>query len=147
MTVTEDGPATGDVVYEPGAEEVFGPDGETAHGPGFDPERLAVCLAVLEELDRLEVDHPDAVKVRRATSHIRAPKSPFTAITATSPSETVFTNAASMPPEPVALSGSVRAFDVPQTVRRPSQTRSRRSMKAGSRWPSTGQESAAMASG
>lgn len=41
-----------------------------AYGPGIDPERLAVCLDVLKELDELDVDHPDAVKVRRATSHI-----------------------------------------------------------------------------
>ncbi|MER6067239.1 SDR family NAD(P)-dependent oxidoreductase [Streptomyces sp. NPDC001792] len=58
MTVTEDGSmasmATEEVVY----------------GPGIDPERLAVCLSVLEELDQIEVDHPDAIKVRRATSHI-----------------------------------------------------------------------------
>ncbi|MET8575764.1 SDR family NAD(P)-dependent oxidoreductase [Streptomyces sp. NPDC005012] len=39
-------------------------------GPGIDPERLAICLSVLEELDRIELDHPDAVQVRRATSHI-----------------------------------------------------------------------------
>ncbi|WP_086730424.1 SDR family NAD(P)-dependent oxidoreductase [Streptomyces carpinensis] len=43
---------------------------EVAYGPGIDPERLAVCLDVLKELDRIEVDHPDAVAVRRATSHI-----------------------------------------------------------------------------
>ncbi|MFI6284112.1 SDR family NAD(P)-dependent oxidoreductase [Streptomyces sp. NPDC051018] len=49
MTVTEDGP-------------VF--------GPGIDPERLAVCLSVLDELDRLEIDHPDAITVRRATAGI-----------------------------------------------------------------------------
>ncbi|MEU6510962.1 MULTISPECIES: SDR family NAD(P)-dependent oxidoreductase [unclassified Streptomyces] len=58
MTVTEDGSmasmATDEVVY----------------GPGIDPERLAVCLSVLEELDQLDVDHPDAIRVRRATSHI-----------------------------------------------------------------------------
>ncbi|AOT62309.1 MULTISPECIES: SDR family NAD(P)-dependent oxidoreductase [Streptomyces] len=41
-----------------------------AYGPGIDPERLAVCLSVLEELDKLEVDHPDAVAVRRATAGI-----------------------------------------------------------------------------
>ncbi|OII64795.1 short-chain dehydrogenase [Streptomyces sp. CC53] len=41
-----------------------------AYGPGIDPERLAVCLDVLKELDELDVDHPDAIKVRRATSHI-----------------------------------------------------------------------------
>ncbi|MER7173227.1 SDR family NAD(P)-dependent oxidoreductase [Streptomyces mesophilus] len=39
-------------------------------GPGIDPERLAICLAVLDELDKLEVDHPDAIKVRRATAGI-----------------------------------------------------------------------------
>ncbi|MGW2950414.1 SDR family NAD(P)-dependent oxidoreductase [Streptomyces eurythermus] len=55
MTVTEDGSASMD---------------EMVYGPGIDPERLAVCLSVLEELDRLDVDHPDAIKVRRATSHI-----------------------------------------------------------------------------
>ncbi|GGQ20114.1 SDR family NAD(P)-dependent oxidoreductase [Streptomyces roseolilacinus] len=41
-----------------------------AYGPGIDPERLAVCLSVLEELDKLEVDHPDAVAVRRATAGV-----------------------------------------------------------------------------
>ncbi|MGX2993145.1 SDR family NAD(P)-dependent oxidoreductase [Streptomyces sp. JNUCC 64] len=40
------------------------------YGPGIDPERLAVCLSVLEELDTLEVDHPDAITVRRATAGI-----------------------------------------------------------------------------
>lgn len=55
MTVTEDGPATTD---------------EVAYGPGIDPERLAVCLGVLEELDKLEVDHPDAIAVRRATAGV-----------------------------------------------------------------------------
>ncbi|MET9802507.1 SDR family NAD(P)-dependent oxidoreductase [Streptomyces sp. NPDC006368] len=39
-----------------------------AYGPGIDPERLAVCLSVLEELDKLDVDHPDAITVRRATA-------------------------------------------------------------------------------
>ncbi|MEU1669814.1 SDR family NAD(P)-dependent oxidoreductase [Streptomyces sparsogenes] len=49
MTVTEDG---------------------RAEDEGIDPERLATCLSVLEELDRLPLDHPDAVAVRRATSGI-----------------------------------------------------------------------------
>jgi NAD(P)-dependent dehydrogenase (short-subunit alcohol dehydrogenase family) len=31
---------------------------------------IAVCLDVLKELDELDVDHPDAIAVRRATSHI-----------------------------------------------------------------------------
>ncbi|MEU8590844.1 SDR family NAD(P)-dependent oxidoreductase [Streptomyces sp. NPDC048664] len=43
---------------------------QASYGPGVDPERLAVCLGVLEELEKLDVDHPDAVLVRRATSHI-----------------------------------------------------------------------------
>ncbi|KUN02893.1 short-chain dehydrogenase [Streptomyces yokosukanensis] len=55
MTVTQDGSTAVD---------------EVVYGPGIDPERLAVCLSVLEELDEIEVDHPDAIKVRRATSHI-----------------------------------------------------------------------------
>ncbi|CAL9593281.1 hypothetical protein SUDANB58_05280 [Streptomyces sp. enrichment culture] len=58
MTVTDNGPAATDDATVP------------SYGPGIDPERLAVCLSVLEELDRLDVDHPDAIKVRRATSHI-----------------------------------------------------------------------------
>ncbi|MEU1415798.1 SDR family NAD(P)-dependent oxidoreductase [Streptomyces sp. NPDC005731] len=60
MTVTEDGLAGAG----PAAMD------EMAYGPGIDPERLAVCLGVLAELDDLDVDHPDAIKVRRATSHI-----------------------------------------------------------------------------
>ncbi|MET9256141.1 SDR family NAD(P)-dependent oxidoreductase [Streptomyces sp. NPDC003717] len=55
MTVTQDGPTA--------TEQV-------AHGAGIDPERLALCLDVLAELDTLDVDHPDAIAVRRATSHI-----------------------------------------------------------------------------
>ncbi|GAA1367153.1 SDR family NAD(P)-dependent oxidoreductase [Streptomyces beijiangensis] len=39
-------------------------------GPGIDPERLALCLSVLDELDKLDVDHPDAILVRRATAGI-----------------------------------------------------------------------------
>lgn len=41
-----------------------------AYGPGIDPERLAVCLSVLDELDKIDVDHPDAITVRRATAGI-----------------------------------------------------------------------------
>ncbi len=44
MTVTEN-------------HEAPGPGDEIAYGPGIDPERLAVCLAVLDELDTLDVDH------------------------------------------------------------------------------------------
>ncbi|MFJ8885782.1 SDR family NAD(P)-dependent oxidoreductase [Streptomyces sp. NPDC102402] len=56
MTVTED-------------SQEFAP-GIDAFGPGIDPERLAVCLSVLDELNAIEVDHPDAVAVRRATAGI-----------------------------------------------------------------------------
>ncbi|MFQ6147019.1 SDR family NAD(P)-dependent oxidoreductase [Streptomyces seoulensis] len=71
MTVTDDGStATDEVVYAPGGAEAYEPGDETAHGPGIDPGRLAVCLDVLQELDRIEVDHPDAIAVRRATSHV-----------------------------------------------------------------------------
>ncbi|MCX4444237.1 SDR family NAD(P)-dependent oxidoreductase [Streptomyces albidoflavus] len=45
------------------------PEGQE-FGPGIDPERLAVCLSVLDELDGLEIDHPDAITVRRATAGI-----------------------------------------------------------------------------
>ncbi|MGW4734243.1 SDR family NAD(P)-dependent oxidoreductase [Streptomyces shenzhenensis] len=62
MTVTEEGPTAPEGTWQPGDE--------AAYGPGIDPERLAVCLDVLAELDRIEVDHPDAIRVRRATSHI-----------------------------------------------------------------------------
>jgi NAD(P)-dependent dehydrogenase (short-subunit alcohol dehydrogenase family) len=62
MTVTQDGPTAPERASEPGDEAEY--------GPGIDPERLAVCLDVLAEIDRIEVDHPDAIKVRRATSHI-----------------------------------------------------------------------------
>ncbi|MFD9502925.1 SDR family NAD(P)-dependent oxidoreductase [Streptomyces sp. NPDC060035] len=56
MTVTQDSPE-----LAPGIDEL---------GPGIDPERLAVCLSVLDELDTIEVDHPDAIAVRRATAGI-----------------------------------------------------------------------------
>ncbi|MEU0132997.1 SDR family NAD(P)-dependent oxidoreductase [Streptomyces sp. NPDC006296] len=56
MTVTEDSQE-----FAPGVEEF---------GPGIDPERLAVCLSVLDELDSIDVDHPDAITVRRATAGI-----------------------------------------------------------------------------
>ncbi|MEU5576130.1 MULTISPECIES: SDR family NAD(P)-dependent oxidoreductase [Streptomyces] len=45
-------------------------EGTVAYGPGIDPDRLAVCLSVLDELDKLDVDHPDAIAVRRATAGI-----------------------------------------------------------------------------
>jgi NAD(P)-dependent dehydrogenase (short-subunit alcohol dehydrogenase family) len=78
MTVTDDGQGTatrdlGESGTGPAgipAQQGTAQQGTEDFGPGIDPERLAVCLSVLEELDRIEVDHPDAIKVRRATSHI-----------------------------------------------------------------------------
>ncbi|MEU6851648.1 SDR family NAD(P)-dependent oxidoreductase [Actinacidiphila alni] len=51
-------------------DAVYADDDPAAYGPGIDPERLALCLAVLGELDTLPVDHPDAIAVRRATAGI-----------------------------------------------------------------------------
>ncbi len=46
-------------------------DGSPGGGPdGIDPERLELCLAVLAEVELLPVEHPDAVRVRRATAAI-----------------------------------------------------------------------------
>lgn len=63
MTVTEDSPGAGGPAEPQEA-------GSVSFGPGIDPDRLAVCLAVLDELDKLDVDHPDAIAVRRATAGI-----------------------------------------------------------------------------
>ncbi|WP_369264393.1 SDR family NAD(P)-dependent oxidoreductase [Streptomyces sp. R35] len=62
MTVTEDSQATPAV----DTAEVA----EVSYGPGIDPERLAVCLGVLDELEKIDVDHPDAIAVRRATAGV-----------------------------------------------------------------------------
>ncbi|MGP3770130.1 SDR family NAD(P)-dependent oxidoreductase [Streptomyces sp. SDT5-1] len=66
MTVTDDNQAP-QASVEP---EVASTDPEAEFGPGIDPERLAVCLSVLAELDTIDVDHPDAITVRRATAGI-----------------------------------------------------------------------------
>ncbi|MET9514623.1 SDR family NAD(P)-dependent oxidoreductase [Streptomyces sp. NPDC002994] len=63
MTVTEDSPAA----YENIPDDQ---DATQTFGPGIDPDRMAVCLSVLDELDKLDVDHPDAIAVRRATAGI-----------------------------------------------------------------------------
>ncbi|MGK5681725.1 SDR family NAD(P)-dependent oxidoreductase [Actinoplanes sp. URMC 104] len=42
--------------------------GEAGTTAGVDPERLALCLSVLAEVEALPVEHPDAVAVRRATA-------------------------------------------------------------------------------
>ncbi|MFD5763865.1 short-chain dehydrogenase, partial [Streptomyces sp. NPDC127044] len=71
MTVTEDGQAALAVDTAEDDRAAFAVDGEAvSYGPGIDPERLAVCLSVLDELDKIEVDHPDAIAVRRATAGI-----------------------------------------------------------------------------
>lgn len=75
MTVAATSPSP--MPHEPGTDEpaLDGPaldepgiDRPGIDGPGIDPERLAVCLDVISELDALDVDHPDAILVRRATS-------------------------------------------------------------------------------
>jgi NAD(P)-dependent dehydrogenase (short-subunit alcohol dehydrogenase family) len=42
--------------------------GDAEKSAGLDPERLAICLAVLAEAEMLPPEHPDAVAVRRATA-------------------------------------------------------------------------------
>ncbi|MFF0746020.1 SDR family NAD(P)-dependent oxidoreductase [Streptomyces sp. NPDC004111] len=63
MTVTEESPVHG-------GDEPTGQDTPAGFGPGIDPERMALVLAVLAELDELDVDHPDAITIRRATAGI-----------------------------------------------------------------------------
>jgi NAD(P)-dependent dehydrogenase (short-subunit alcohol dehydrogenase family) len=45
-------------------------DQVSAESEGIDPARLAICLSVIAELDALPVDHPDALRVRRATASL-----------------------------------------------------------------------------
>jgi NAD(P)-dependent dehydrogenase (short-subunit alcohol dehydrogenase family) len=45
-------------------------DFEVPSVPGVDPQRLALCLEVLAEVQALPPEHPDAVRVRRATAAI-----------------------------------------------------------------------------
>ncbi len=84
---------------------------------------------------------------RAATSHMRSPNRPFTPTTTGSPGLTRLAKAASMPDEPVPLSGNVSALAVRNTVRSRAQVSSRTSRNSGSRWPSMGRPSAATASG
>src|SRR4051812_28981088 len=44
------------------------PDDGELNAHGIDPDRLALCLDVLAEVEALPVEHPDAVAVRRATA-------------------------------------------------------------------------------
>lgn len=67
MTVTEDSPTGAmDGMDATDATETA----DVSYGPGIDPDRLATCLSVLDELDKLDVDHPDAIAVRRATAGV-----------------------------------------------------------------------------
>ena len=84
---------------------------------------------------------------RPATSHIRSPKRPLTPTTTTSPGPTTFTNAASIPADPVPLTGNVSRFEVANTVLRRSATSSRISRNSGSRCPSIGRPNADITSG
>jgi NAD(P)-dependent dehydrogenase (short-subunit alcohol dehydrogenase family) len=43
-------------------------DAPTVDPDGIDPERLRLCLQVIEELGALPPEHPDTVRVRRATA-------------------------------------------------------------------------------
>ncbi|WP_405020526.1 SDR family NAD(P)-dependent oxidoreductase [Kitasatospora sp. NBC_00070] len=52
------------------AGETQGTEEQIEYGPGIDPERLELCLSVLAELDRLDVDHPDAITVRQAVGGV-----------------------------------------------------------------------------
>ena len=70
---------------------------------------------------------------RDATSHMRPPNTPFTPMTTSSPGRTTLTNAASMPAEPVALTGNVNWFAVRNTVRSRSFVSSSNATNSGSR--------------
>ena len=84
---------------------------------------------------------------RQATSHMRSPKTPFTPTTTGSPGRTKLTNEASMPADPVPLTGSVSALPVAKTRRSRSFVSSSRSRNWGSRWPRTGPARAMATSG
>ncbi|MFI5493844.1 SDR family NAD(P)-dependent oxidoreductase [Actinoplanes sp. NPDC051859] len=50
-------------------DETARPDGPAEFpAPGIDAERLALCLAVIAEAEKLDAEHPDAVALRRATA-------------------------------------------------------------------------------
>ena len=53
------------------AAEAFVGDGEAeTFGPGLAPERLALLLDILAEVEKLPTEHPDSVAVRRATAGV-----------------------------------------------------------------------------
>ena len=70
---------------------------------------------------------------RVATSHMRSPNRPLTPTTTVSLGPITFTNAVSMPADPVPLTGSVNSFDVRNTLRRRSHVSSSTARKSGSR--------------
>ncbi|MGW1667126.1 SDR family NAD(P)-dependent oxidoreductase, partial [Streptomyces microflavus] len=43
---------------------------DTSVAEGVDPARMELCLSVLAEVENLDVEHPDAVRIRRATAGI-----------------------------------------------------------------------------
>ncbi|MGW9207123.1 SDR family NAD(P)-dependent oxidoreductase [Embleya sp. NPDC055664] len=43
---------------------------DTGVAEGIDPARMELCLSVLAEVEELDVEHPDAVRIRRATAAI-----------------------------------------------------------------------------
>ncbi|MFF7249039.1 SDR family NAD(P)-dependent oxidoreductase [Embleya sp. NPDC008237] len=43
---------------------------DTSVAEGIDPARMELCLSVLAEVEDLDVEHPDAVRIRRATAAI-----------------------------------------------------------------------------
>ncbi|MEZ0115346.1 NAD(P)-dependent dehydrogenase (short-subunit alcohol dehydrogenase family) [Catenulispora sp. EB89] len=51
-------------------EAAVAADGPEDFGPGLAPERLALLLDILAEVETLPTEHPDAVTVRRATAGV-----------------------------------------------------------------------------
>ncbi|MGC0418814.1 SDR family NAD(P)-dependent oxidoreductase [Embleya sp. AB8] len=43
---------------------------DTSVAEGIDPARMELCLSVLAEVESLDVEHPDAIRIRRATAGI-----------------------------------------------------------------------------
>ncbi|WP_406294822.1 SDR family NAD(P)-dependent oxidoreductase [Embleya sp. NBC_00888] len=43
---------------------------DTGVAEGIDPARMELCLSVLAEVEELDVEHPDAIRIRRATAGI-----------------------------------------------------------------------------
>ena len=84
---------------------------------------------------------------RRATSHMRSPNTPLAPTIAVSPASSRLTKHASMPADPVPLTGNVSGLVVRKTVRRRAIVSSMIPRNSGSMCPSIGRPSAATASG